>query len=184
MSSRCFSIGVLSIRVRYLLIRPEGFYYQRRVPRDLQQHYPSPRIRESLGTAEPREAARLIQRINSKHEADWRALREKGEPLPPQALHKPRSAIGSVGVADRLWIDDLGVAAFTPSETLSDPFFFTQARDLYLRYHPKGDQEDFIKDTNYSCDIFLDVCGDLPITEITRGHAHTYLDHVLRVSSG
>lgn len=179
MSTRSLSVGLLSIKVRYLLIRPEGFYYQRRIPRDLQQHYSSWLIRESLRTSEPQEVIRRLLRINSKHEADWCALRGKGELLTPKIHHKTTVA---EGISDEWLGGDLGVDT---SEALSDSsgskFYFSQARELYLLYHPKGGQVDFIKDTNYSCDIFLEVCGDLPIAEITRSHAHDYLEHLLKV---
>ena len=77
MVRRCLSVGLLSIRVRYLLARPEGYYYQRKIPRDLQRHYDKSHLRFALGTKDAKEAIRVIQRLNSKHEADWRALRHE-----------------------------------------------------------------------------------------------------------
>ncbi len=151
------------------------------MPRDLQQHYRSWRIREPLQTSEPQEVIRRIQRINSKYEADWRALRGKGELSSSEVRHKTNVAAVSATVSDEWWCGDLGVDALALSDASGSKFYFSQARDLYLNYHAKGDVEDFIRDTNYSCDIFLEVCGDLPITEITRSHAHAYLEHLLKV---
>jgi len=228
----------MSVKIRYLLHRPEGYYYQRKIPKDLLQHYsslPNGKIRVSLKTDELKVAIRHLKLLNDKYENDFRSLRLTGGNA-RETTAKAQALLSTLDISNGQLGSDDEISSWLAAEALEDYYtkkygndylearhnipsnlsgdeasryiddelklildpadqklfelangnsrselFFSEARDLYLQYKEKGSDPDFIKDTNYSCDVFLSLFGDLPISSITREHANRYMDHLLTI---
>lgn len=228
----------MSVKIRYLLHRPEGYYYQRKIPKDLRQHYsslPNGKIRVSLKTDDLKVAIRNLKQLNDKYEADFRSLRVTGGNA-KETTEKAKAILSTLEIssgqlrsddeiiswlaAEKLedyytkkygsdylearhnvpshlsndersrYIDDELKLILDPADqkllelaegTSSNELLFSEARDLYLHYKEKGVDPDFIKDTNYSCNVFIELFGDLPIASITREQANAYMEHLLTV---
>src|SRR3954471_5082213 len=103
--------GPLSINVRYVHKRKSDgmFFYYRRIPRALKQHYPNagPFIRRSLGTKDPTRAVeRAIEHAN-RDDARWLQLSASG----PQerVAHSSLAAAGATtGLLTKLLNQRLG----------------------------------------------------------------------------
>ena len=64
-----------STRPNHTFIKRDVFYYSRRVPEDLRQHYQQPRIVHSLRTKQPKEAATAAQLLSTQLDQLWFQLR-------------------------------------------------------------------------------------------------------------
>jgi integrase len=72
-----FDSGFLRMTVRYVRPFKGGvLYYYRRIPKDVQHHYPGRIFRKvSLGTKDPQVAAKKVAPLVTKDEALWKTLR-------------------------------------------------------------------------------------------------------------
>jgi len=59
----------------YTFVKRDIFYFSRRIPEDLQQHYPTTRITQSLRTKKTREAATAARLLSSQLDQQWFQLR-------------------------------------------------------------------------------------------------------------
>jgi len=67
---------VFSLHIKYVYQRGDNYYFQRKIPNDLQERYGSKsHIKENLKTVDPVEVARKVKELNRKYEAIWEALR-------------------------------------------------------------------------------------------------------------
>ena len=89
--------GYLVVAVRHLLKKPEGsFFYQRRIPSDLQKHYGQrTHIRESLKTRDMAVAAKRIGALVRRDDALWLAMRRDGSLSPPVVTHAAQALLKS-----------------------------------------------------------------------------------------
>lgn len=67
--------SVLKVSIRNAYVRDGRFYYQRRVPNDLLDKYPSKLIKLNLETSDPVVAARKVRDLNQRYDAEWSLLR-------------------------------------------------------------------------------------------------------------
>ena len=74
---------------QYVSNRDGIFYYVRRVPHDVRQHYASSRISFSLRTKSPRTAARAAVSVSHRLEDYWLGLRLQELDIP--AIHLLKS---------------------------------------------------------------------------------------------
>jgi hypothetical protein len=71
-----------SVMVQYLLLRGDTYYFHMRVPLALEPHYGKKFIRQSLRTTDRREAAREVEKLARKQQAEFKAL-SGGKKLTP-----------------------------------------------------------------------------------------------------
>ncbi|MYN39782.1 tyrosine-type recombinase/integrase [Duganella sp. FT109W] len=76
------TIGVLQVTLPNSYSRGGVIYYQRAVPKDLQDRYPTKLIKLNLETGNLVQAAKLIEKLNQKHEAEWAAMRANPDSSP------------------------------------------------------------------------------------------------------
>ncbi len=66
----------LSLMAKYLYVRPSGIhYFQLRIPAELADRFPSADIRKSLGTRDPKIAAREADRLYKSYQAEFARMR-------------------------------------------------------------------------------------------------------------
>jgi integrase len=71
------------VTLRYSYVRGSKFYFQRPIPKDLQDRYNGAKlVKVSLGTSDVRIAARKIEQLNKKYEAEWTLLRASPDSTP------------------------------------------------------------------------------------------------------
>ncbi|MFM0347661.1 phage integrase [Paraburkholderia sp. RL17-347-BIC-D] len=68
-------LGALTLILKHSYQRGNTFYFQRPIPRDLQQHYGKKLVKINLKTSDVALAARKIDALNAQFEEDWRMLR-------------------------------------------------------------------------------------------------------------
>lgn len=56
------------------------------------------------------------------------------------------------------------------------PLMLTEAADIYLKFHPKGQQSRFIKDTKVRWNKFVEITGDIPLMSLTRATAKKFIE--------
>lgn len=67
----------LIMRIKYAFPRGNTVYWQRKVPRDLADRYPtSATLKLNLHTQDPRVIVSKVWKLNKQHEALWEAMRK------------------------------------------------------------------------------------------------------------
>ncbi|MGL1833737.1 phage integrase [Rhodocyclaceae bacterium SMB388] len=74
--------NVLRMSVRRTYLRQGRYYYQRSVPSDLRDKYPSKLLKLNLETSDPQTAARKVTELDRRYEAEWSILRGNPEASP------------------------------------------------------------------------------------------------------
>ena len=135
---------------QYVSNRDGVFYYIRRVPHDMRQHYASSRISFSLRTKSLRSAARTASSVTQRLEDYWRGLRLQQMDIP--AIHLLKA-------------DDVE----DNSPLLLD------AVEMYL--HTKGETDKtFIRTARRNAGYVAKVLGNRPITSYATSEAAKFRD--------
>jgi integrase len=155
-----------NISARFVFRKRGVFYFVRRVPRDLASHYSSPRISFSLRTRSAAVAATRAAVAAERLERHWHFLRAPTTDLPGKHLLRSPAAVAGLEKPSPMPV--------IPSPTLSE------ATVTYK--HLKGAQKGaaFERTTDRAVGYLMEVCGDIPILEITRKEANAFRDHLLR----
>lgn len=144
--------------VHYLWLKGDTYYFNRRVPKDMQGHYKSSRIIICLKTTRKDTAIRSAKSIAQRLEDYWLSLRLSKLDIP--ALHLLR---------------DKPVSASASScETLSE------ALELYLRLKGVGKDKVFHRGAERNVQSVIDVLGDRPLDEYVSSDAAAYRDYLLK----
>ena len=106
-------------RVRYTYNREGYFYFSRRVPDDLLQHYDSRRIVQSLRTKQPSEARSRAALLASKLDAYWAQMRLMNADMPGK--HRLRQAV----------VNSVPVSRVGPP--VASSVSLNEALDIYLK---------------------------------------------------
>lgn len=152
--------------------RKDGiFYFERRVPSDLQEHYTRSKISYSLRTRQQRVAAARARRAAERLDEYWYHLRLSRSDLPGRHLVRdPAPASGLRLVAPEA---DLPADEASPShEGLS----LSEATRLYLRLKGTDRPDTFHRAAERSCGYVVEVCGDKDIRSYTRRDATRFRD--------
>lgn len=192
------TLGVLRVTLKHAFLRGGVIYYQRAIPKDLQDRYPAKLIKLSLETSDVLIAKRKIEQLDRETEAEWAMMRGTPEATPKtikgQALELLRKHGLSADVASNdeiaidLFRDELEyrvqqqhheltpvevkaaqIVAGTIKPTLSD------ALELYLSVHPKRDTKRFEDHTRIVMRTLIDTLGDKPIEDLSRSDGHKYV---------
>lgn len=66
----------IKVQIKYCFSRGDTLYWQRRVPKDLEERYsPTKLIKINLNTSDLNRAAKLVDKLNRQHEALWDSMR-------------------------------------------------------------------------------------------------------------
>ena len=143
----------------HVMNRAGIYYYVRRIPHDVRQHYASPRISFSLKTKSLHCAVRAASSVSQRLEDYWLGLRLQNMDIP---------AIQLVKTDDKIAEDT------TP--LLSD------ALDLYLRLKAVGKDKVVVRTANRNVGYVIKVLGDKPIRQYSSSEAAIFRDWLIKQS--
>ncbi len=139
------------------------YYFERRIPSDLQRHYDTRKIAYSLRTRSARVAAVLARRAADQLDNHWYYLRSKDAELPGKhRLRMPSDPI-----------------AGTMHNSMSDSVTLSEAVAVYLRLKGRGRPVTFQRAAERSCGYVIDVAGDKDIRAYTKGDANKFRDALI-----
>ena len=142
----------------YLWLKGDTYYFNRRVPKDMQGHYKTSRIVICLKTTRKDSAVRSAKSIAQRLEDYWLSLRLSKIDVP--GLHLLRDKPVSASVSS--------------CETLSE------ALELYLRLKGVGKDKVFHRGAERNVQSVIDVLGDRPLDEYVSSDAAAYRDYLLK----
>ena len=155
---------LLTNRVPYTFVRGGYYYFTRRVPADLRQHYGYPRIVQGLYTSSPQKAKVRAKIEAAKLDAYWNQMRlAKSDVLGLSLLNNVDNiAVGNHSKSDHVPIDD--------SPTLVD------ALNVYLDQKGKGKAKTFRLSAERACGYVIENCGNKSLRSYTRQDALLFRD--------
>lgn len=181
--------------------KSNNWVYRRRVPLDVAAAFGRPWVEQSTGTPDKREAGRRAAMLSAKYELVWDSLRDEGTEL--NKWVRGSEWLSSLSPLD---LDDEGVA-LAAADTLEGlhtgrvkppPGVPKEALAAYLQGKPMPSPQVSLKDAvelwvkehrpSYSptrgarrvAGQFTDLCGDIPLDQITRQQARRYRDALLK----
>ncbi len=139
------------------------YYFERRVPSDLQKHYDTRKIAYSLRTRSVTVAAARARRAADQLDDHWYYLRSKDAELPGKhRLRMPSDPISG-----------------TMHISMSDSVTLSEAVAVYLRLKGRGRPVTFHRAAERSCGYVIDVAGDQDIRAYTKGDANRFRDALI-----
>ncbi len=142
-------------QINHHLYRKRGFYYFcRRVPKALLEHYPKSRIVVALKTRQFRDALRQSQIISKRLDDQW--------------FHMQLDAMGLDNVQSKLF------QPVKPSAPL-----MSEATSFYLRLKGDGKDKVFIRAAQRNAASVIEVLGDRPINDYASAEAGKLRDALL-----
>jgi integrase len=142
----------------YLWLKGDTYYFNRRVPKDMQGHYKSSRIVICLKTTRKDTAVRSARSIAQRLEDYWLSLRLANIDVP--ALHLLRDRPQKVSQSSCM--------------TLS------KALNLYLRLKGINKDKTFHRGAERNIQSVVDVLSDRPLDEYSSSDAAAYRDYLLK----
>ncbi|MGC6411815.1 MAG: DUF6538 domain-containing protein [Candidatus Puniceispirillaceae bacterium] len=142
----------------FLWLKGDTYYFNRRVPKDMQGHYKASRIIICLKTSRKDTALRSAKSIAQRLEDYWLSLRLSKLDIP--ALHLLR--------------DKPLIPSQSSCETLSE------ALELYLRLKGVGKGKTFHRGAERNIQSVIELLGDRPLDEYSSSDAATYRDYLLK----
>ena len=143
---------------QYLWLKGHIYYFNRRVPKDMQGHYKSSRIVICLKTTRQDTAARSAKSIAQRLEDYWMSLRLANLDVP--AFHLLRSEHQKLSQSSGM--------------TLSD------ALELYLRLKGVNKGKVFHRGAERNIQSVIDVLSNRPLDEYSSSDAAAYRDYLLK----
>ena len=155
---------LLTKPVPYTFVRGGYYYFTRRVPADLRQHYKYPCIVQGLRTSSPQEAKLQAKIEAAKLDAYWTQMRlVKSEVL-------GLSLIKDGGDVHRL------NSPYDPSEGTFEGPTLLDALGVYLEQKGSGKAKSFGQSAERACGYVIDNCGNKPLAAYTRQDALIFRD--------
>ena len=142
----------------YLWIKGQTYYFNRRVPKDIQPHYSSSRIVICLKTSRRDSALRTAKSIAQRLEGYWTSLRLANIDIP--AFHLLRSEPQKLSQSYCM--------------TLSD------ALELYPRLKGVNKDKTFHRGAERNIQSVVDVLSNRPLDEYSSSDAAAYRDYLLK----
>ena len=143
--------------VQYVYQRGTTYYFVRRVPKDVQEHYKSTRTVICLKTSRKDRAVRAGMSIAQRLENYWLSLRLSNLDIP--TLHLLR---------------DRPQSASTPSSMA-----LSEAMELYLRLKGSNKDKIFQRGAERNVRSVINVLGNRPVEEYASSDAASYRDYLL-----
>ena len=155
---------LLTKPVPYTFVRGGCYYFTRRVPADLRQHYKYPRIVQGLRTSSPQEAKLQAKIEAAKLDAYWTQMRlAKSEVL------------GLSLIRDGMDVPAVQSQNMTPNRTLECPTLI-DALGVYLEQKGNGKAKSFRQSAERACGYVIENCGNKPLAAYTRQDALVFRD--------
>ena len=142
--------------LKHLWCRSGVYYFVRRIPVDVQQHYRSKRVSMSLRTRSLAAAVRAAKSMMQRLEDYWMSLRLKQLDVP--ALH--------------LLIDN-------EADAKHDSPTLLEAVGLYLSLKANNDSPTFVRASKRSTRYVVEALGNRPITAYSSADAAAFRDHLI-----
>jgi len=142
----------------YLWLKGDTYYFNRRVPKDMQGHYKASRIIICLKTSRKDTALRSAKSIAQRLEDYWLSLRLSKIDVPGLHLLRDKPVRASV----------------SSCETLSE------ALELYLRLKGVGKDKVFHRGAERNIQSVIELLGDRPLDEYSSSDAASYRDYLLK----
>ena len=151
-------------RVPFTFNRGGYFYFSRRVPSDLVEHYRYPRIVQALNTQHVSVARSRASIMASQLDSCWAQIRLAHADLPGKHLLKQKQIhAGSAGI----------------SSTLFASVSLKEALDLYLERKGANKGRAFRVAAERACGYLVDVAGLKDLHEYTRQDALSFRDFLI-----
>ena len=155
---------LLTKPVPYTFVRGGYYYFTRRVPADLRQHYKYPRIVQGLRTSSPQEAKLQAKIEAAKLDAYWTQMRlAKSEVL------------GLSLIKDGVDIPAVKSPNVMREGTLNGPTLL-DALAVYLEQKGNGKAKSFSQSAERACGYVIENCGNKPLAAYTRQDALVFRD--------
>jgi hypothetical protein len=142
----------------YLWLKGDTYYFNRRVPKDMQGHYKASRIVICLRTTRKDTAVRSARSIAQRLEDYWLSLRLSKIDVPALHLLRNKPVSNSVSCYESL----------------------TEALDLYIRLKGVGKDKVFKRGAERNIQSVVDVLGDRPLDEYSSSDAANFRDYLLK----
>jgi integrase len=160
---------MLTKSIPYTFIRGGYFYFSRRVPADLQQHYRYPRVVQGLRTASISQAKVRANIAAAKLDAYWSHMRLiKSEVIGLSLVKEPNLGAGL-----------LAITPCTPIKKPSESPTLLDALNMYLKQKGKGRPQTFKAAAVRSCNYVINVSGNKALSEYTRQDALQFRDFLV-----
>lgn len=143
------------------------FYFVRRVPKDLKQHYTSSKISYSLRTRSASVAASRATRAAQQLDEYWYHLRIKDSELPGKHMLRLAQNANSAPMS------------LTSSPIMPETVKLSEAVAIYLRLKGHDRPLTFHRAAERSCGYVIDVCGDKDITSYSKADANAFRDSLI-----
>ena len=142
----------------YLWVKGQTYYFNRRVPKDVQAHYKASRIVICLKTSRKDQAIRAARSIAQRLEDYWLSLRLANIDVP--ALHLLRDRPQKLSQSSCMTL--------------------TEALELYLRLKGVNKGKVFRRGAERNIQSVVDVLSDRPLDEYSSSDAAAYRDYLLK----
>ena len=152
---------MLTNSIPYTFVRDGYFYYSRRVPADLLDHYTYPRIVKALGTSSVQKARVLSLSASAKLEAYWAQLR---------LVHADVFGLKIVKQVSGPLMKHGAIHTAQPEPIIVGPSLL-DALDVYLTQKGKGRPKSFEVAARRACGYVIDACTNKPLAAFDRSDA-------------
>jgi len=155
---------LLTKTIPHTFIRNGYYYFSRRVPSDLRDHYSYHRIVQGLRTTSPQKAKVQASITSAKLEAYWNQMRLAKSDVIGMSLvrHSSNSS---------LKVDTQQPQSDCPS--------LLDALEVYLEQKGKGRPKTFRVAAERSCNYLIGLCGNKPLSDYTRQDALQFRDWLI-----
>lgn len=151
----------------YTFTKDGVFYFTRRIPKELKQHYTSPRIAYSLRTKSPKIAETRARRAADQLDEYWYHLRQRNTQLPGKHMLRDQQNNAEVGTSQS------SVVVSSSSVLLSE------AVRIYLTQKGQGKSVTFHRAAQRACGYVIDTCGDKHLDAYTKKDANAFRDALI-----
>ena len=152
---------MLTKSIPHTFVRNGYYYFSRRVPSDLRDHYSYHRIVQGLRTTSPQKARVQANIASAKLDAYWGQMR------------LAKSEVIGMSLVSSRPNDNLEVA-LGPSQPVCPSLL--DALAVYLEYKGKGRPKTFRLAAERSCNYVIGLCGNKPLSQYTRQDALHFRD--------
>ena len=150
----------------FTFVKDGVFYFSRRIPKELRNHYTSPRIAYSLRTKSPKIAEARARRAADQLDEYWYHLRCREAELPGKHMLRLQRATEASAVDQ-------------PLSVSSSSVLLSEAVGIYLQLKGNGRPVTFRRAAERACGYVIDACGDKHLHAYTKADANAFRDALI-----
>lgn len=150
----------------FTFLKDGVFYFSRRIPKELRDHYTSPRIAYSLRTKSPKIAETRARRAADQLNEYWYHLKCRDVELPGKHMLRLQRTTGAKIVDQPLVVSSSSV-------------LLSEAVGIYLQLKGKGRPVTFHRAAERACGYVIDACGDKHLDLYTKADANAFRDALI-----